>query len=145
MLSNKHSTYEPAACRQAMPPVMYHAATALRPDTHPHMPPAPLRFLPEGCQLSIGQLCSGQGLAHADTSKVHQLEAQLVALAPQLAALAVALRATVLPALPWLAPEVASKLQVCGRGLTTCIVLQLASTMLLSCVRAQEQMQLALL
>jgi hypothetical protein len=46
---------------------------------------------------------------------MHALDAQLVALAPQLAQLAVALRTTVLPALPLLAPEVAGKLQV-GSG-----------------------------
>jgi hypothetical protein len=60
------------------------------------------RLLPPHAALTTVQLCDGQGVLMADAARVADLEQQLVALGPHLAALAVALKAQVLPAMPWL-------------------------------------------
>lgn len=52
-------------------------------------------------------------LLTAEPAAGHQLGAQLSELAPRLASLAVLLRTTVLPALPWLADEASDRVQVC--------------------------------
>ena len=57
-------------------------------------------------------LCQGRGALLTDPGQVQQLESDLAHLAPRLSSLAVLLRATVLPAMSLVNPEVASRLQV---------------------------------
>ena len=60
--------------------------------------------------LTLLQLCKGQGLTVTDVAAFHQLELDLTSLAPKLAALALQLRTLLLPLLPWLAPAAAASL-----------------------------------
>ena len=57
-------------------------------------------------------LCAGDGAALVDPDRVHQLEGQLGQLAPELAALAVTLRASVLPSLALLSQRAAAAVEV---------------------------------
>ena len=57
-------------------------------------------------------LCAGDGAALVDPAPVHQLEGQLGQLAPELAALAVTLRASVLPSLALLNQRAAAAVEV---------------------------------
>ncbi|KAK9807804.1 hypothetical protein WJX72_009863 [[Myrmecia] bisecta] len=69
-------------------------------------------FMPAGATPTVTGICRGEGVLLADPAKVQQLEAQLGALAPQLAALCESLQSTLLPALPSLCPPLAARLKV---------------------------------
>ena len=57
-------------------------------------------------------LCTGDGAALVDPARVHQLEGQLGQLAPVLAALAVTMRASMLPSLALLNQRAAAAVEV---------------------------------
>jgi hypothetical protein len=81
---------------QSLPPQRTSTTSSSRPSTAAGAAaPVP------GC-CSLSQLCAGRGLAAADVGALHDLEVQLAALAPRLAAFAVCLRVQLLPVLPWL-------------------------------------------
>ncbi|GFR45616.1 hypothetical protein Agub_g7023 [Astrephomene gubernaculifera] len=60
---------------------------------------------------SVAALCNGGGVFLADPVLAHRLEVAVAALAPRLAALAVAVRVLLLPAMPWLGLEAADRMQ----------------------------------
>ena len=62
--------------------------------------------------LPFPGLCVGDGAALVDPAWVHQLEGQLGQLAPELAALAVTMRASVLPSLALLNQRAAAAVEV---------------------------------
>jgi hypothetical protein len=66
------------------------------------MHPGGCSYLDSQAELSIPEICQGEGVAALQLPKLHQLLLQLCQLAQPLAEMAVQLRTLILPALPWL-------------------------------------------